>query len=743
MSIRNSKLKYFVVSTVLIVAAILIVLVIRNVKEERIILQSPPNLKAELRSDKWVQVNGPYGGWITDLEKVDNNLFASTSFTNLGGNGVYRISNKGLKWNSLGGTNKKIPDLAVDPSDANNIAFVTEDGLFLTKDGGRQWQQIKLEASSFSTVSMDPSNSKLIYLGAIFEDKGVIFISKDDGRTWTKSSFLPKTNWSIKSVWKGISNKTVNIIAPHPLYQNSLLVGTNSALFKTDNQGRSWKPVDKTFHRRDIKGIEINPKNPNEVYVRVGVYEDLTSFKIYNIEDREQAEKLEKAKGAGVYKSTDFGETWRQLDAYYADPSEGGVFVDEYNPNNVYAIFARKILSTKNGGETWKEFFWTHNEPLMSNVGLERLVIGGESSELFLAGRQGLWHSEDTGGHWHERNVGFIGSEVVDIVKANDGTLYAGTYTLGMFKSTDKGQNWTFASYGLENPYVMLAAVHPKDSKKVFVTTNGGVYASYDGAQTWQLVAEDFFFDKKGVLSDVAHFHGIAFDPKNPHRIYVGGGGDQYSPQGAGMSISEDGGQTWRRANKGFATNVHVSKIFVDKKNPSIVYATTQGPTNFQEKMGSGHGVFKSTNNGKSWRKIKKGLGTAETNTFAIDPSDSNTLYLGTDDDGIYKSVNGGESWQRLNIGGLPEHYGVGDIVVDPKDTNTIYAATVDYFRLFLSRGVLGDHGVYVSKDGGKNWQSFNDGLTHSGAFALELDDEKGILYVGTRGGGIYWRAVR
>ena len=368
--------------------------------------------------------------------------------------------------------------------------------------------------------------------------------------------------------------------------------------------------------------------------------------------------------------------------------------------------------------------------------------MGKNSEEIFIAGRQGLWHSEDAGEHWHERNKGFVGSEVVDIVKAADGTLYAGTYSLGVLRSTDSGQSWTFASYNLENPYIMLIASHPTDEKKLFVTTNGGIYASYDGALTWVRIGKEFFGESE-FWKDISHFHGIAFDPQNPEQIYIGGGGDQYTPKGAGIIISSDGGKTWRESNEGFVTDVHVSKIVVDKKNPAIVYATTQGATNFQDKTGNGSGVFKSTDYGSTWKKINSGLGTVETNTFAIAPNNNDVLYLGTDNDGAYQSNDGGASWKKMLIpvSDLPETYGVGDIVIDSRN-NKIYVATVDYFRLFIDRGLIGDYGIYVSEDGGKTWSAFNDGLQHNGVYALELDEEKGILYAGTRGGGVYWRDV-
>lgn len=701
--------------------------------------------KVSISSTKWTQVNGPYGGYITDLEKSGASLIAATSYTyELGSNGVYNFDTNKSAWKALGGTDKAIEDISVDPKNKNEILFIAK-GLYITQDGGKAWRKIDLKVDQYKAVAVSPANSSVIFAGTMNAGKAEIFASNDDGKNWQRSSILPNVAWSIKPIWAGFPDEARNwiqVIVPHPKDENTLFVGTNAALFKSTDKGKSWKRVDSTFHRTDILDIKINPKQPNEVYVRVGVFEEETCMQL--AEKREQASAMqeEKQKCAGVYKSSDSGTTWQQMDSHYFDPSEGGVFIDEHNPANAYTIFSRMIEKTNNSGKSWDKFFWTHDDPSILDVGLERLVIGQNSDELFIAGRQGLLHSQDSGRHWQEKNKGFIGSEVVDIVKTNDGTIYAGTYSLGMFKSTDEGQNWSFASYKLENPYVMLMAKHPAKSKTIFLTTNGGVYVSHDGAKNWETVAPKFFFGKSGILPGVAHFHGIAIDPKEPKRMYVGGGGDQYSPDGAGMSISEDGGKTWKEINNGFETDVHVSKIVIDKKNPSIIYATTQGATEFSSKTGNGHGIFKSTNYGQKWTKINSGLETVEHNTFSIDPNNSQVLYVGTDDNGIYKSIDGGVSWQPLSIPKLPKNYGVGDIVINPKDSNSIYVATVDYFRLSFDRGFVGDHGVYASKDGGKTWNDYNQGLEHKGAFSLELDEQKEILYVGTRGGGIYWRKI-
>lgn len=697
-----------------------------------------------ISADAWTQVNGPYGGWITDLEKSGQAMIAGTSYTySLGSNGVYRISDDGLNWEPLGGTDKSVIDVAINPANPDTILFVAE-GLFITHDGGTTWRQIDLDVSTYHAVAISPANPSLMFAGAMTDGQAALFSSRDGGQTWQRTSSLPATPWSVKPIWAGFPDEArlwIQAIAPHPTNSNILLVGTNSALFKSSDGGQTWKRVDDDFHRTDILGLAINPQRPNEVYARVGVYEEEACMSLAG--NREGSGlRQEREQCAGVYKSTDTGETWQQTDAHYFDPSEGGVFIDPSNADTVYAIFSRLIQWSRDAGKTWSKFFWTHDDKNILDVGLERLVVGQNSDEIFIAGRPGLLHTDDGGAHWHDRNKGLIGSEVVDIVIGNDGTVYAGTYSLGMFRSADRGQNWQFSSYNLENPYVMLIAKHPTEPRTIFLTTNGGVYVSRDGAKTWQVAAPEYFFGQPGILPGVAHFHGIAFDPQNPKRIYVGGGGDQYSPEGTGISISEDGGRTWTAANNGFMTDVHVSKIIVDQKNPAIVYATTQGATDFHTKTGGGQGIYKSTDYGRNWTKINHGLQTAEINTIAIDPTNSSSLYAGTDDDGVYKSLDGGVSWQRLDIVGPPAKYGVGDIAINPKKPSQVFVATVDYFRLFQSRGLVGDHGVYVSNDGGATWTDYNQGLKHQGAFSLEIDKTNDVIYVGTRGGGVYWREL-
>jgi photosystem II stability/assembly factor-like uncharacterized protein len=482
--------------------------------------------------------------------------------------------------------------------------------------------------------------------------------------------------------------------------------------------------------------LAIHPNNPNIIYVRIGLYTFSDCSDVDN-DDPDYEESVSKY-CPGVYKSTDGGENWKLLEEATGDPSEGGVYINEYNDSEIYSVFSRETFVSKDAGLSSDEFLNTKEHPIIPDVGVEIITFGESESEVFMAGLQGVYRTYDNGQTWIETNTGFVGSEVVDIVTALDGTMYATTYNLGIFKSIDGGKNWGFASFGIKSWYGMQLATHPEDADTVFTTTSGGVYKSTNAGESWRVIGGSDLCDDEEAGGN-CHYHGIIIEKEAPFKVLVGSGGDQYSKEDVGLTGSEDNGESWRKSDDGFVRDVHVSKLIIDPNNNNVFYATTQGATEYTDKVGDGAGVFKSNDRGNSWTQINNGLDSLETNILTVDPNDSETLYLGTDDDGVYKSTDGGESWKKLTVSSIPKSFGVGDIIVDPQNSNNIYIGTVDYFRLSESRGVLGDFGVYKSTDGGATWEEFNVGLNHLGVFSLELSEENRILYAGTRAGGVYW----
>ena len=716
-----------------------------------------------LSSSKWNQVNGPFGGTITSIFKSSDGYWVTTTDNSgLSDSNLYLVDSKTFVWELKKTISGNMGGVVVNASNSNQIAFYTEatsnsdSGVFVSKDGGKTWDEAKIDGSQYSAITIGSQNTSTLYVagrhfpnGEDCEDEededdctpeknSAIFISNDFGTSWIKSSSIPKGVFKEIELEEGqeleeedIDKVTVLYVSPSD--DDRIFVGTSNLLLKSNDRGSSWESLSDTFHRSDIKGLAIHPKNPNIIYARIGLYTFSDCSDVDN-DDADYEESVSKY-CPGIYKSTDGGESWKLLEEVTGDPSEGGVYINEYNDSEIYSVFGRETFVSKDGGISSDVFLDTKEHPIIPDVGVEIITFGESESEVFMAGLQGVYRTYDNGKTWIESNTGFVGSEVVDLVTSLDGTMYATTYNLGIFKSTDGGKNWVFASFGIKNWYGMQLATHPEDADTLFTTTNGGVYKSTNAGKSWELIGGSDLCDDEDAGGN-CHYHGIVVEKEAPFKVLVGSGGDQYAKEGVGLTGSEDNGESWRNSDDGFVRDVHVSKLVIDPNNNNVFYATTQGETEYTDKVGDGAGVFKSTDRGNNWTQINNGLNSLETNVLAVDPNDSDVLYLGTDDDGIYKSINGGENWKKL----IPTaSFGVGDIIVDPQNSNNVYMGTVDYFRLSESRGVLGDFGVYKSTDGGTTWEEFNSGLNHLGVFSLELSEENRILYAGTRAGGVYW----
>ena len=721
-------------------------------------LPDPP-----LSSTKWNQVNGPFGGTITSIFKSSDGYWVTTTDNSgLSDSNLYLVDSKTFIWELKKTISGNMGGVVVNASNSNQIAFYTEatsnsdSGVFVSKDGGKTWDEAKIDGSQYSAITIGSQNTSTLYVagrhfpnGEDCEDEededdctpeknSAIFISNDFGTSWIKSSSIPKGVFKEIELEEGQELEEEDIDKVRVLYvspsdDDQIFVGTSNLLLKSNDRGSSWESLSDTFHRSDIKGLAIHPNNPNIIYARIGLYTFSDCSDVDN-DDADYEESVSKY-CPGIYKSTDGGESWKLLEEVTGDPSEGGVYINEYNDSEIYSVFGRETFVSKDGGISSDVFLDTKEHPIIPDVGVEIITFGESESEVFMAGLQGIYRTYDNGKTWIETNTGFVGSEVVDLVTSLDGTMYATTYNLGIFKSTDGGKNWVFASFGIKNWYGMQLATHPEDADTLFTTTNGGVYKSTNAGKSWELIGGSDLCDDEDAGGN-CHYHGIVVEKEAPFKVLVGSGGDQYAKEGVGLTGSEDNGESWRNSDDGFVRDVHVSKLIIDPNNSNVFYATTQGETEYTDKVGDGAGVFKSTDRGNNWTQINNGLNSLETNVLAVDPNDSDVLYLGTDDDGIYKSINGGENWKKL----IPTaSFGVGDIIVDPQNSNNVYMGTVDYFRLSESRGVLGDFGVYKSTDGGTTWEEFNSGLNHLGVFSLELSEENRILYAGTRAGGVYW----
>ena len=196
----------------------------------------------------------------------------------------------------------------------------------------------------------------------------------------------------------------------------------------------------------------------------------------------------------------------------------------------------------------------------------------------------------------------------------------------------------------------------------------------------------------------------IAIDQTNSQIIYAG------IMANGGAYKSTDGGGSWSAINNGLA-NLRLSEIAIDPTNNQTIYVGTQTGA-----------VFKSTNGGASWSASSSGMSPTAwiTSPFVFDPTNSQIIYVGVYG-GLYKTTNGGVSWVSSNTGMNSSTNTVSSIAIDPTNSQTIYS------------GIDGGT-IYKSTDGGGSWIATNSGLSGLGVYSLEIDSH--IVYANTSTGG-------
>src|SRR5664280_326055 len=202
-------------------------------------------------------------------------------------------------------------------------------------------------------------------------------------------------------------------------------------------------------------------------------------------------------------------------------------------------------------------------------------------------------------------------------------TLYAGTASGGVFRSTDSGDHWTAVNTGLSDPRVIFLAVNPLTPTTLYAgTVGGGIFRSTDSGATWTAV-------NTGLNN--ADVRYIAINPTSPTTLYTG-------TDGNGVFRSTDSGATWTAVNTGL-TKQTVYSLAINPATPSTLYAGTNG------------GVFRSTDSGTTWTAVNTGLTTGWVVSVAINPLTISTLYAGTYGGGVFRSTDSGDHWTAMNTG--------------------------------------------------------------------------------------------
>jgi len=605
-------------------------------------------------------------------------------------------------------------------------------------------------------IEFNPNNPSIVYAAAA---TGGVFKSTDTGNNW-----FP--------IFDDQPCLTIGDIGIDPNDPKIIYVGTGEAngghnnfpglgVYKSINGGNSWEFIglDSTV---SIGRIVVDPSNSKRVFVAaVGSYFSPNPQR-------------------GIYLSEDGGISWEK--SLFISDSTGAIdlVMDPNNTDILYAamwervrrpVFSSNthldgpsggIFKSTDGGLTWSKLGVENGLPDPENNKIGRIGLTISVSDplvlyaLYNDGTfiTGLYKTIDGGNNWTETNNNFIGSGSfswyfgqVRVHPTKPETVYV--LDVPLLKSGNSGINWEF-SYGYDGPQVLhvdhhALAFHPTNPSYILSGNDGGINISLDGGITWS----------EPVSLPVTQFYEIGLDETNPQRFY---GGTQDNNTIRTLTGSTD---DWERIYGGDGFYV-----IVDPNDPNIIYAESQfgglgksinggfsfnyalnginsdEPTNWSTPVvmdpnnsdilyyGT-HTLYRTLNGASSWNPISpkltdhdenKRLGTIT--TIAVAPTNSNVVYVGTDDSNIWVSSDFGNTWNKIS-NNLPFRW-VTRVVVDPNNENIVYATFSGL------KWADPEPRVFISENMGESWSNISTGLPDAPVNAFAVDNNNSdVLYLG------------
>ena len=188
----------------------------------------------------------------------------------------------------------------------------------------------------------------------------------------------------------------------------------------------------------------------------------------------------------------------------------------------------------------------------------------------------------------------------------------------------------------------------------------------------------------------------------NPNTLFIG------SASG-GVWKSENGGSSWKPVFDGQPTQ-NIGALAIQQSNPNVIWVGT-GEGNPRNSMNLGMGIFKSSDNGVTWKHM--GLEATKTiHRIKIDPSNPLIVYVGAmgdpftpnEDRGLFKTTDGGRTWEKILF--TNDQSGIADLVMDPENPNKLIAAMYEHRRTpyYFTSGGPGS-GLFLTLDGGTSWK--------------------------------------
>lgn len=559
----------------------------------------------------------------------------------------------------------------------------------------KSWQQTNGPRLEYiREIQFDPDDYDTMYI--VSNTGSGILKTTDGGKSWQK--------WD-----KGVENFNVFSLKIDPKNPDIMYAGAaGDHLYKTTDRGKTWFISNEGITHKDIAifSLAIHPDNPDIVFAGQGHY---TMGGI----------------GGAVYKSTDSGETWREVLYPGTLAFISSIVIDPKNPDIMYVTtgygdwcggtnpgspdaFSYGVYKSFDGGETWK----TINNGLRDYT-VSRLTIDPRDSDVLYAAtgcvdddlpdKDCIHRSTDGGNSW--QRILNVQGPVNNVIFDNEYNLYASGYG-GVYKSRD-GKNWESIMESADGAFYTFMydyVVDPRDSDhQYFGTYAGGIYESKDGGRNWLEINGDV---DNGII--LANSYGMDIDPGDPDIAYASTIGGFYK--------TTDGGDNWYIVDHNLLNRYenmmhHQREVVVDQESPNILFVSADEG-----------GAYQSTDYGERWAHIGN-VGQA-TETVVVD----HDLYVATaaTKDNIARYSDGG--WA-----------GTAGTVEAKKAGTLVDLATITHDPASGNIYIGSDKGRLYKTGDGTNWQLLNPDLKFLTFYNLDssLGEGKSII-AGSNGNGIY-----
>jgi len=654
--------------------------------------------------------------------------------------GIWESTSYGVKWKNISdgwpSSSDSIGALAVAPSNDKVIYagtgesdirgdMITGDGVFKSADAGKTWTDAGLrDTHTIMGLVVDPRNPDVVYaasMGHVFvpgPNRGV-FKTTDGGRTWQKVLFIDDQTGVVDLVMDP-HNPEVLYAAAWQAYRTPWALssgGPGSGIYETTDGGAHWTNI---TARPGLPagplgkiGIAVAPSNSDVLYTII------------------------QANDGGLFRSNDRGRTWtrvnddwelRQRAFYYM-----AVFVDPKDPDTVYMPQVLALFVSHDGGKTLKRLHTPHGDNHI-------VWINPNDTKILLEGNDGgATVSTDGGETWsdeHNQPTGQFYS--VNLDDQFPFHIYGAQQDEGSIEGPSASSShainlgdWHRVAYG-ESTFVVPQPGNPKITYgsgyfSIFLKHNADT-GEYESISPWPRYREGA---SSGELKyRLAWTHPILFAPANPNELLVGA---------QSVLRSDDHGQTWRAISPDLTRNEPQTEapsggpINLDQSGAEIypyISALASSPLDAQVIWaGSSDGLVHVTaDSGAHWQAITPPSLPQRAQISSIEPShvDKATAYLAAsrymwDDFApyVYKTTDFGRTWTPMSNGLTSDQY-VMAVRQDPNDPDLLFLGAKNT--------------VYVSFDGGAQWQPLTLNLPHAQVRDVQIDTRQGDVVVATHG---------